>query len=188
MKPDEYGPLPSSPPASPVNSGNASDPRLQSSRARREYAQRRQAHRQRILKERQERENAGQRLAGIEGRPWSIPLCPCDCVLQWVNRDYAAHLAVCPVCGFEAELRVYFEGDPGCTLERPISACRIKCAGLPYGAADEDMPMCTVGTGDVSGLYLYPPEWCRDPHWTRDDAREYLRVIGSPLAGHPTFA
>jgi hypothetical protein len=145
------------------------------------------AHRHQILEQLQNEDAVTQRPLNAGGRPWSVPLSKCEYHITWVNPDYALHHAICPVCGFDADIRAYFQGEPECSLDRMLTACRIKCNGPPNNVADLDMSTCSVGTGNGAGLYLYPPESCRDSRWTLEFAREYLESVGSPLASHLAF-
>ncbi|MEZ6131137.1 MAG: hypothetical protein R3C59_20890 [Planctomycetaceae bacterium] len=113
--------------------------------------------------------------------------------LQWQSDDYVCHEAICPICRkgqifgggiFKTELRVYFQSGVARSIERPIIRMRIKCIGPPNDPPERKMTSCTVGTGDVDGLYLIPH---RDPLWHRGRVKDYLRSIGSPFADHPSL-
>lgn len=107
--------------------------------------------------------------------------------VSWQSDNYATHEAICPVCGvgnrfgsgdYTTELRVYFQdGDPK-SLHRPIDKIRIKCGGKPVSQQDCDSRICTVGTGDSSGLYLLPHT---SQSWNRNVVKLYLQLLDSPL-------
>ncbi len=112
----------------------------------------------------------------------------------WQNNDYVCHEAICPICGtgapfetadYRTELRVYFTGNPAHSLNRRIEAMRIKCGGPPVNTADEGCSICTVGTGDSSGLYLLSEN--HQSRWSLDTVIAYLRLIRSPFANHPSL-
>lgn len=112
----------------------------------------------------------------------------------WQNNDYVCHEAICPICGtgapfetgdYRTDLRVYFTGNPAHSLNRPIEAMRIKCGGPPVNAVDGGCSICTVGTGDSSGLYLLSEN--HQSRWGLETVIAYLRLIRSPFANHPSL-
>ena len=99
--------------------------------------------------------------------------------LYWHNDNYVCHEATCPVCGkggsygcddYRAMVRVYYSGGTARSTRRQIQHMRIECGDT-----------CTVGTGDVSGLYVIFEG--KAVNWSASQTRNYLSGIGSPFAG-----
>lgn len=98
--------------------------------------------------------------------------------LSWQNDTYASHESICPICNrgagydtgeYAVEVRGYFStsGTPF-DLNRQLINLRIKCSNP-----------CTVGTGDVSGLFLVSNG--NVVNWPVEKTREYLKQVRSPL-------
>ncbi|WP_339734844.1 WD40 repeat domain-containing protein [uncultured Gimesia sp.] len=108
--------------------------------------------------------------------------------IRWVDEYRAEEWIQCPTCGGLAELRVSFLGLPEHGIERQMSHCRIKCDEPPSRPIDVGVSTCTVGTGDISGLYIYPEQNMKDKRWTKKWIKQYLEGCESPLAPHSAFS
>ena len=122
--------------------------------------------------------------------PWGTwqPMRCSDIDIEWESSSIATHDIECPVCREMATLRIRFvDGGEQRGIDRRVSDCRIKCPEPGNPLKDGNLSTCTVGAGDVSGLYLYPSEFIRDKSWTTEWGQKYLELCGSPLANNPCF-
>ena len=116
--------------------------------------------------------------------------------LVWAGDNRASHEAVCPVCGTgniagsgdrSVTLDIWFEeGGPARSIDRPVRRLQLRCDRRR--PRDKTVFPQSKTAARCHSLVLKAAYSSADNEW-RDGrtTQEYLKLIESPLASHPTI-